>query len=88
MARHGFGEMDYFGSRRQVMNGTAKMTTGRLTKKDLMYNKHGRIVSKKKHATAKKDKRLVKAGFIPKKGVFKAFKKSDAKKRTRRNRKN
>ena len=45
-------------------------------------NKHGRIVSRKKHATAKKEKRLEKAGFKPKKGTFKAFKKSDAHKKT------
>ena len=49
-----------------------------------MMNKHGRIVSKAKHATAKKEKRLEKAGFKPKKGTFKAFKKSDAKKTRRR----
>jgi hypothetical protein len=79
--------MDYFGSRRQVMNGTAKMTTGRLTKKNLMLNKHGRIVSRKRHATAKKDKRLAKAGFIPKKGVFKIFRKGDGKKKRRGTRK-
>lgn len=87
MTRHGFGEIAHFGSRRQVMNGTAKMTTGRLTKKNLMYNKSGRIVSKKKFATAKKDRRLAKAGFVPKKGVFKLFKKSDGKKKNRGTRK-
>jgi hypothetical protein len=35
-----------------------------------MKNKHGRIVSKKKHATAKRENRLVKAGFLTKKGHF------------------
>lgn len=80
MARHGFGTMTRYGSRRQVMNGTAKMTTGRRTKGFFVLNKHGRIVSRKQQLTAKKGKRLAKAGFIPKKGVFKAFKKSDAKK--------
>lgn len=43
-----------YGSRAQVMHGTAKKTTGGLTKKDLMYNDAGRIVSKKKHALGKK----------------------------------
>ncbi len=42
-------------------------------------NKHGRIVSKKKHQTEKKRGQLAKLGFKPKKGTFKAFKKSDGK---------
>jgi hypothetical protein len=33
-------------------------------------NKNGRIVSRKKHVTAKKEKRLVKAGYGTKKGKF------------------
>lgn len=72
------------GSRRMVFNGTAFKTPGGLTKDKLLMNKHGRIVSKSKHSTAKKEKRLEKAGFKPKKGTFKAFKKSDAKKTRRR----
>jgi len=74
------------GSRRLVWNKTAFKTMGGLTRNKLMMNKHGRIVSKKKHFTEKKNKRLEKAGFKPKKGTFKAFKKSDAKK-TRRSKK-
>jgi hypothetical protein len=62
------------------MNGTAHHTKGGLTKKQLKYNKHGRIVSKKASMKAKKANRLAKAGFIPKKGVFKLFKKGDGKK--------
>jgi hypothetical protein len=58
------------GSRAQVWHGTAKKTSGGLTKSALMMNKHGRIVSKRKHMTAKKEKRLVKAGFLTKKGRF------------------
>jgi hypothetical protein len=58
------------GSRAQVWHGTAKKTSGGLTKSALMMNKHGRIVSKRKHMTAKKEKRLVKAGFLTKKGQF------------------
>lgn len=65
------------GSRRLVWNKTAYKSPGGLTRDKLMMNKHGRIVSKKKHATAKREKRLEKAGFKPKKGTFKAFKKSD-----------
>ena len=42
------------GSRAQVMHGNAKKTSGGLTQKDLKYNKHGRIVSKKVSALAKK----------------------------------
>tara|TARA_B100001093_G_C26093168_1_gene703665 strand:- start:117 stop:485 length:369 start_codon:yes stop_codon:yes gene_type:complete len=58
------------GSRREVYNGTAKRTTGGLEKKDLFYNKYGRIVSLKKHLTAKKEKRLQKYGWTAKKGKF------------------
>jgi len=58
------------GSRSQVMNGNAKHTSGGLTKKDLKYNKHGSIVSKKKSASAKKDKRLEAAGFFAIPGRF------------------
>jgi hypothetical protein len=36
------------GSRAQVMHGTAKKTSGGLEKKDLKYNKQGRIVSRRK----------------------------------------
>ncbi len=77
------------GSRAQVWHGTAYKTTGGLTKDKLMMNKHGRIVSKKKHHTEKKRGQLAKMGFKPKKGTFKAFKKSDghgAKKSRRRRR--
>jgi len=58
------------GSRAQVWHGTAKKTKGGLTKSNLMMNKRGRIVSKKMHFTAKKQKRLIKAGYITKKGQF------------------
>ena len=58
------------GSRAQVWHGTAFKTSGGLKKTDLMQNKAGRIVSKAKHHTAKKDNRLVKAGYGTKKGTF------------------
>ena len=58
------------GSRAQVMHGNAKMTGGGLRKKDLKYNKHGKIVSKKVSSIAKKEKRLQKAGYTTFKGQF------------------
>ncbi len=59
------------GTKAQVWHGSAKHTSGGLTKKDLMKHK-GRIVSKKKHALGKKAfKHLVDAGYKPKKGTFK-----------------
>lgn len=67
---------ELFGSRTQVMNDTAYKTTGNLTKSDLMMNKWGRIVSAKKHRTAKKEKRLQKYGYFAKKGKFGYVKKS------------
>jgi hypothetical protein len=57
------------GSRRQVWNGTAKKTSGGLTKSDLMMS-HGHIVSKSKHFSAKKEMRLLKYGYGTKKGKF------------------
>lgn len=64
------------GSKAQVWHGTAKHTSGGLTKKDLMKTKKGRIVSKKKHAAGKKAlSRLRKAGYTAKKGKFTLFKK-------------
>ena len=45
--------MQTVGSRASVYHGNAKHTSGGLTKKDLRKNKHGRIVSRKKHAYGK-----------------------------------
>jgi hypothetical protein len=58
------------GTRAQVWHGTAFKTSGGLTKSNLLQNKHGRIVSRAKHSTAKKDNRLVKSGYGTKKGTF------------------
>tara|TARA_B100000123_G_C25432052_1_gene297798 strand:+ start:250 stop:558 length:309 start_codon:yes stop_codon:yes gene_type:complete len=58
------------GSRAQVWHKTAYKTSGGLTKKNLKMNKYGRIVSAKKHKTAKNEKRLEKHGFYSKKGCF------------------
>jgi hypothetical protein len=41
---------------------------------DLVMNKHGRVVSAKKHKTAKREKRLLKHGYTAKKGKFGAVK--------------
>jgi hypothetical protein len=72
------------GSRTQVLNGTAYMTTGELTKDKLLYNKDGYIVSKKKHFTAKKEMRLEKYGYFTKKGKFGSVKRSRKNRRTKR----
>jgi hypothetical protein len=74
------------GSRAQVWHGTAVKTSGGLRRKDLMMNKHGRIVSKRKHHTAKKEKRLKKHGYTTKKGKFGAvkMKKSHRRKHSRK----
>jgi hypothetical protein len=58
------------GSRVQVMNGTAHHTSGGLTKEKLFRTKNGRIVSKSKHFSAKRENRLIKAGYGTKKGKF------------------
>lgn len=74
------GKIKAVGTRAEVMHGTARHTSGGLTKKDLKYNKHGRIVSVKMSNRAKKEKRLEKSGFVARKGTFRLFKKSDGKK--------
>ena len=83
------------GSRASVWHGTAYKTAGGLKKDHLLMNKNGRIVSKKKHNTAKREKRLVKAGYTTKKGHFgavyneksKKFKKSKRSRNSRKSRK-
>lgn len=63
------------GTKAQVWHGTAKHTSGGLTRKDLMKHK-GKIVSKKKHtAGLKAIRKLRKMGYVAKKGTFKLFKK-------------
>jgi hypothetical protein len=41
---------------------------------DLVMNKNGRIVSEKKHKSAKREKRLLKHGYTARKGKFGAVK--------------
>ena len=50
------------GSRLQVFKGTAARTSGNLLKKDLVRNKAGKIVSKRKQSLAKKQSNL--KGFL------------------------
>ena len=73
-APHVGGNVATVGSRSQVMHGTAHRTSGGLCKNDLMYNKNGRIVSRKASRAGKKAlSHLVKAGYKAKKGTFKLF---------------
>jgi len=59
------------GSKAQVFHGNATHTSGGLKKTDLVKNKHGRIVSKKKQAAGFKSiQYLIKAGYEPVKGKF------------------
>ena len=67
---------ELFGSREQVWNGTAYKTPGGLVRSQLTQNKWRRIVSKKKHITAKKEKRLEKHGYFAQKGKFGYVKKT------------
>lgn len=78
--KSGEKKMRAVGSRAQVMAGSAHHTSSGLTKSAFKYNRYGRIVSRKMSERAAREQRLKKAGFIPKKGVFKLFKKSDGKK--------
>ena len=75
------------GSRAQVWHGTAYKTPGGLKKSDLLMNKLGRVVSAKKHASAKREKRLQKHGYTAKKGQFGAVKIGDKKKKGKSTRK-
>ena len=76
--------MHTVGSRAAVWHGNAEHTSGGLTKKVLLQNKWGRIVSAKKHRTAKKEKRLEKAGFFAKKGKFGSVKRSRKMRKSRK----
>jgi hypothetical protein len=73
--------MKSIGSRAEVFHNNARHTSGGLTKKDLLKNKHGEIVSRKKHFQAKKDKRLEKAGYFTQKGKFGFVKRKTQKRR-------
>jgi hypothetical protein len=69
-------EIPAVGSKASVFHGNAKHTSGGLTKSDLVQNKHGRIVSRKKMMQGKKAlKYLTRKGYKAKKGVFHLFNK-------------
>ncbi len=75
------------GSLAQVWHETAYKTAGGLKKSDLVMNKLGRVVSSKKHQTAKKEKRLEKHGYSMAKGKkFGAIKLDGSKARSTRKR--
>jgi hypothetical protein len=74
------------GSRVQVFNENAYKTSGQLTKSDLVRNKNGRIVSKKKYNDSKKNNNLLKHGYSAKKGKF-GFVRVTPKNKTMRKRK-
>jgi hypothetical protein len=74
------------GTRAQVWHGTAYKTTGGLTKSNIMKNKSGRIVSKSKYMSAKRENRLVKAGYGTKKGKFGFVKLNGTSKKGRKSR--
>lgn len=74
------------GSRAQVWNYTAYKTEGGLLRSALLKS-HGRIVSAKKHKTAKKELRLQKYGYFAQKGKF-GYVKKNVSKKNRKSRKN
>ena len=74
------------GSRASVWHKNAYKTTGGLTKKNLLKNKNGRIVSSKKHASASREKRLIKHGYGTRKGKFGAVKLGSRKRRSSKRR--
>jgi hypothetical protein len=75
------------GTRAQVWHETAFKTSGNLNKDDLFQNKNGRIVSKSKHASAKKEKRLLKHGYGTQKGKFGFVKVSTRKNKSKKQKK-
>ena len=83
---HGKTYKTLIGSRQQVWNRTVYKTEGGLTHDHLLMNKWGRIVSRKKHGTAKREKRLQKHGYFAQKGKF-GYVKRTAKNRTAKNKK-
>jgi len=60
---HGIKWKDLWGSREKVFEKKAYKTTGGLTKNDLVKNDEGKIVSKAKYITSKREQRLKKYGF-------------------------
>lgn len=75
------------GTRAQVWHETAYKTSGGLRKMDLVQNDKGRIVSKSKYLTAKKENRLLKHGYGTEKGKFGAVRVAVKSKKIRKSRK-
>jgi len=67
---HGKSYPNLIGSRQQVGRETAYKTPGGVTRKGLIQTKDGCWKSLKKHNSAKKEKRLEKAGYFTQKGKF------------------
>lgn len=53
------GSKSGVGSKRQVYNGSASRTSGGLTRTDLMKNRRGKVVSRRKHAMGQRLKRYL-----------------------------
>ena len=75
------------GTRAQVWHETAYKTSGGLRTMDLVQNDKGRIVSKSKYLTAKKEKRLLKHGYGTQKGKFGAVRVAVKSKKIQKSRK-
>ena len=75
---------DLVGSREKVWNENAYKTPGGLTRDQLVMNKRGRIVSKSKYYTSKKEMRLQKHGYFARKGKFGYVKRKTKRKSTNR----
>ena len=73
--------MKKVGTKLEVFHGNADHTRSGLQKKDFMKNKHGRVVSKRKHAAGKRAvKHLFSMGYKPTKGKFVVMTKKMARK--------
>ena len=77
--------MTAVGSKAQVWHGSANHTSGGLKKSDLVKNKHGCIVSRRKQALGRKAlKYLTRKGYVAKKGRFTLFKKHSGSRKSHR----
>jgi hypothetical protein len=72
------------GTRVQVWHGTAFKTSGGLTRAQLTKNAQGRVVSKSKFESAKKEQRLRRYGYGTRKGKFGYVRAHNSRRSTRR----
>ena len=77
--------MKAVGSRAQVWHGTARHTSGGLTKAQLFKDKYGNLKSRKASSLAKRKQNLKKHGWGVQKGKFGAVRVDDTR-RSRRSR--